>query len=208
MLDKYALYKQINPYFTGPSNLHELIEIERKFIGFHSMSDEDLSAYLKLIPIGRQPRRGDRITLNVHPHVDEPIFYWTGEQAVETPHPPAHFRAGEEFPFSYWGDTVIVPLHPDYLIQLQYMPCRVTDTYMYFLLVKPFGGSWKGVLFFDDDELVERSDERICKQANEKLTERILNGQYTAYTGVRMIEREIMDLPHADIYVVLKNVKP
>lgn len=208
MLDKYAHYKRVNPFFTGPGNLHELLDLEKKFLGFGSMNDEDLSCYIRLIPVTRQPRRGDRIVFNQYRH--EPVFFWTGEKAVESRRdPPSFFRAGEEFPFNYWGENLLIPIHPDYLAQLQYLPCRVTNvddkwSIMIFLLTKPFGGSWRGVLCFKDEELVNRSELRMFEKPNPKLQERITCGQYKAFSSTRMLEDSITGLPHADVYVVLE----
>lgn len=81
------------------------------------------SRYLRMLPQGRGPVRGDVIHPNVHHDRGLPAFYWTGERLIEQNYKedeygtmPDHFKGGEEFPFNHWKDHCSdVPIDKAYL---------------------------------------------------------------------------------------------
>lgn len=87
---------------------------------------EIATEYIKILPEGRRPKRGDTVSMSANPFRNNGVFIWTGEKLIdldtdkdEYGHVPDEFWAGEEFDFDHWKNVIvhnsIVPVRSEFL---------------------------------------------------------------------------------------------
>lgn len=97
--------------------------------------------YIRILPEGRRPRRGDTVSILPDHYRNEDVFFWTGEKIIdqandidEYGHVPNEFWAGEEFPFNHWDEVIchnsLIPVRPEFLLGMKISSIKVPPTGM------------------------------------------------------------------------------